>query len=75
MLLAIIYDITLFLAITSILSYILLIFINLLFLSAISKEKYAGWKVSIFDMDSVLEVFCHQLLPTDFQGLAGGSCL
>lgn len=52
-----IYDITLFLAITSILSYILLISISLLFLSAISKEKYAGWKVSIFDMDSVLEVF------------------
>ena len=35
---AIIYDITLFLAITSILSYILLISISLLFLSAISKE-------------------------------------
>ena len=35
----IIYDITLFLAITSILSYILLISISLLFLSAISKEN------------------------------------
>jgi len=37
--LVIIYDITLFLAITSILSYILLISISLLFLSAISKEN------------------------------------
>jgi len=39
-----IYDITLFLAITSILSYILLISISPLFLSAISKENVAFYE-------------------------------